>query len=204
MEEESRFDRVKRFAEIHYLTRYQANKSQEYMAMELGVSKKTVQNWEKGISSPTFFQSMEWFRICNANPFPPLMAFFYPHTIKKLKASDSDKEIDEAFASLCETLPTNAKRSILYIFAGEHGSSPNALMQLILAYLHTPLTSRIMQAALIKHTFEMEKGLNNLICTDNIMPNMEVLDKAMFHARVAALGHEYGYALLDKDNKKEG
>ena len=191
--EYTRSERAKAFAETHAKVRFKEGKSQEYMAMELGVSKKTIQNWEKGISSPTFFQSLEWFRILNTNPFPYYLALTYPDKLKGLKGSDSDGKINEAFDALVETLPSSAKRAILYLFYGEHGSSPNAIIQMMLAHLHTPLRSRVTQAILIAHMYEMEKELGNLICKDNIMPDIDVLNDAIDKARISAIHHDYGY-----------
>lgn len=195
--EELRSNRLKRFGEMHSQVRVAAGKSQEFMSMELGVSKKTVQNWEKGISSPSYFQSLEWFRVLNVNPFTHLLAYVYPDTLRELKSSDSEAKINEAFNDLVSTLPLKTKRAFLFLFYGKHGSSPNAVIELLLAHLHTPLTSRITQATLIAHTYEMEKELGNLICNDNIQPDTDKLNKAIMKARVSALHHEYGYNNLE-------
>ena len=42
--EEPRIDRVKRFSKIWWQSRADMQKSQEFMALSLGVSKKTIQN----------------------------------------------------------------------------------------------------------------------------------------------------------------
>ena len=201
--EDTRSDRAKAFGEIHAIIRCKEKKSQEYMAMELGVSKRTVQNWEKGISSPTFFQSLEWFRILHTNPLPYFLALVYPDKLKGLKGTDSDEKINEAFDVLAKTLSIGAKRALLYLYYGEHGSSPNAILQMMLAHLHTPLQSRITQATVTAHMYEMEKELGNLICPDNIMPNMDTLNDAIFKARLAALHHEYGYNALENDKEEK-
>ena len=51
MRKDNKSDRVKRFAQIWSLSRADTGKTQEYMANGLGVSKKTIQNWEKGASA---------------------------------------------------------------------------------------------------------------------------------------------------------
>ena len=201
--EDTRSDRAKAFGEIHAIIRCKEKKSQEYMAMELGVSKRTVQNWEKGISSPTFFQSLEWFRILHTNPLPYFLALVYPDKLKGLKGTDSDEKINEAFDVLAKTLSIGAKRALLYLYYGEHGSSPNAILQMMLAHLHTPLQSRITQAIVTAHMYEMEKELDHLICKDNILPNMDTLNDAILKARLAALHHEYGYNALENDKEEK-
>lgn len=52
---ESRIERAKRFAKVWWKSRDDVGKSQEFMALSMGVSKKTIQNWEKGLSSPNLF-----------------------------------------------------------------------------------------------------------------------------------------------------
>lgn len=191
--EYTRSERARAFAETHAKVRAKEGKSQEFMAMELGVSKKTIQNWEKGISSPTFFQSLEWFRILNTNPFPYYLELTYPDQLKGLKGTDDDKKIIEAFGALSDSLPISAKRALLYIFYGEHGSSPNAIIQLILAHLHLPLKDRVSPATIVVDMFEMEKELGNLICKDNIMPDMDVLNDAIHKARISVIHNDAGY-----------
>lgn len=56
-ESESRIERVKRFAKIWWKSRADAGKSQEFMALSLGVSKKTIQNWEKD-SVPLIYSNL--------------------------------------------------------------------------------------------------------------------------------------------------
>ena len=195
---QSRSERVKLFADIHIKARIAANKSQEFMAIELGVAKKTVQNWEKGISSPSFFQSLEWFRVLNTNPFPYYMSLMYPKEFSHIKTANTDDEIDEAFDSLIKQISTNDKRALLYIYYGAHGGDPHTIINLMLAHLHTPLQARITQAMLISYIYEMQEETDNLICKDDIMPNMAELKDSLMRARVAALHKSYGYSVLDK------
>ena len=55
-----------------------SGKSQEYMSMELGIARKTVQNWEKGVSEPSLGQAIEWFKLLDINPLPYLFQVVYP------------------------------------------------------------------------------------------------------------------------------
>lgn len=196
---ESRLEKVKKLADMHYRAREKAGRSQEYMALELGVSKKTVQNWEKGISIPDLFQSTEWFRILNTNPLPYYLEFISPYKSNKIIKETDEDNVNETFRALCDELPIDAKRAILYLFYGHHGSSPFAIVQLILAYLHTPLKIRMTSAALISQLYETEKELDSIICKDDILPNLEELNDSIRRARVAVMHKEYGYTVLDKE-----
>ena len=98
--EESRIDRVNRFSKIWWQSRADAKKSQEYMALSLGVSKKTIQNWEKGTSSPDLFQGCEWFRVLGLNPMPYYLAFLYPDTFGTPQAFDNEDAVEKALILL--------------------------------------------------------------------------------------------------------
>ena len=194
----TRSERVQLFSDIHTKARISAGKSQEFMAIELGIAKKTVQNWEKGISSPSFFQSLEWFRVLNTNPFPYYMSMMYPKEFNHIKRANTDEEIDEAFDTLIKQISIEDKRALLYIYYGSHGGDPHTVINLMLAHLHTPLQARITQAMLISFIYEMQEEIGNLICKDDIMPNMNELKDSLMRARVAALQKSYGYSVLDK------
>ena len=198
--EDLRSNRVKRFAKMHYDARVKAGKSMEYMAFELGVSKKTIQNWEKGLSSPSFFQSLEWFRVLNTNPFPYYMSIIYPDKLEGLKASDSDEKIEEGFNALIQNISINDKRALLYLYYGEHGSSPHSILQLVLAHLHTPIKSRLANAFLVTHLYDLDKQLGNIICPDNILPDMDDLNNSINKAREAANNNENSYTNLEDAN----
>ncbi|MDD6347715.1 MAG: helix-turn-helix transcriptional regulator [Lachnospiraceae bacterium] len=168
----SRYDRVRRFAEIHYEARLRAGKSQEYMALELGVAKKTVQNWEKGVSSPSFFQSLEWFRVIGINPYPYYMSILYPEELLHIKPTDDDEKIDRAFEALIRSIAMDDKRALLYLYNGAHGSSPHAILQLLLCHLHSPMSFRINNACGIETAYKLAEELNTIVCPDNIRPDL--------------------------------
>lgn len=65
---ETIIERQKRFSRIWSTSRANAGKTQEFMANGLGISKKTVQNWESGITSPDLFMGSEWFHVLGINP----------------------------------------------------------------------------------------------------------------------------------------
>lgn len=194
-----RTQRIKRFAEMHAQARVKAGLSQEAMAMELGVAKKTVQNWEKGVSSPSFFQSLEWFRVLGLNPMPYYVKCIYPEAITDVTQTTSDDEINKAFSNLINDIPMSGKRALLYLFYGKHGSSPNAVMQMMLAHLHTGMKGRALHASLIAQTYEMEKELDVLVCPENIQPNIPALEKAIDSAKQAFIKNQTSYSNVDEE-----
>ena len=122
LHKESKSDRNKRFARIWSLSRSDAGKTQEFMANGLGVSKKTIQNWEKGASAPDLYEGSEWFRVLGTNPMPYYLAFLYPWLFDGIKPEDDDQEIEQALLFLVKNMTSVEKREMLYLMAGRHGS----------------------------------------------------------------------------------
>lgn len=196
---DSKNDRAQRFANIHAQTRETAKRSQEWMAAELGVSKKTVQNWEKGVSSPSFFQSLEWFRVLNLNPFPYYLSIIHPDKLHPVEPDSSDEKIEEAFNTLIQDISIRDKRALLYLYYGKHGSNPYSVIQLMLAHLHLPIKERLADATSVMHRYEVEKQMGTLICPDNIKPDEENLKNAIRKAQESTLKREFGYTSIDKE-----
>lgn len=199
IEERERIERAKRFSKIWWRSRADAGVSQEYVAIGVGVSRKTVQNWEKGISSPDLFQASEWFNVLGLNPLPYFLDFIFPQDVDGIKANDEDKRIDEALKQLIEQLPAAGKRQLLYMLYGNHGSSPNAVLNLMNAHLQAPLKDRIVHAAMIVENYELEKMLGNLVCPSNIQPDIKMLRTSMENARTTVEKHRSGYHMIQSE-----
>ena len=186
-------DRLQRFAKIWWKSRTDAKKSQEYMALNLGVSKRTVQNWERGTSSPDFFQSAEWFRLLGQNPIHYYLEFLYPSLFENLSPAQDDAAISEKVLFLVENMTPVEKRQLLYLMDGNHGSSWYSLLQMFTAHCHTSMKSRVAAARVIAENYEMEAKSGDLVCPENIQPDMDVLNFAISQGKQAAQDRKMGY-----------
>ena len=193
MMEESRNERIARFSRIWWQSRADAGKSQEFVALGLGVSKKTIQNWEKGISSPNLFQGAEWFRILGLNPVPYFLSFLYPQLFEGISPDASDEQVAMALQALSDQASPQEKRQLLFLMAGKHGSSWYALLQMFTAHCHTSMQSRAYTARMILDHYEVEKATGDLICPDNVSPDLDVLRSAIERGKSAAQRGESGY-----------
>lgn len=191
-------ERMERFAKIWWRSRTEAKKSQEYMALNMGVSKRTVQNWERGISSPDFFQSAEWFRILGQNPIHYYLEYLYPEMFETLSPENDDRDIGEKLLFLVENMTPVEKRQLLYLMAGNHGSSWYSLLQMFTAHCHTSMKSRVAAARVIAENYEMEAKSGDLVCLDNVMPDMDVLNYAIEQGKQAAKDRKTGYTTQKK------
>ena len=200
---ETKADRADRFAKIWWKSRADAGKSQEYVALEIGVSRKTVQNWERGASSPTFFQGTEWFRALGLNPMPYYLSYLFPDGIDGIKASDDSKTIDAALDILVHQLTPDGKRRLLYILYGNHGSSPRAVLNLVNAHLQTPIKDRIITATAITEAYELESKTDNLVRPENIQPDVNLLHKSIELAKTAVENRHNGYSVTSSELKNK-
>ena len=194
--EESRIDRVSRFSKIWWQSRADADKAQEFMALGLGVSKKTVQNWEKGISAPDLFQGSEWFRILGLNPLPYYLAFLFPDLFGDISPNISDEEVDQALRHLIDQATPKEKRQLLFLMAGKHGSSWYALLQMFTAHCHTSMQCRVATARIVLDNYEMQQETGELVCTDNVPPDLDILRNAIESGKSAAQQKRPGYTTV--------
>lgn len=191
--------RKKKFIDIHVNARKAAGRSQEFMALELNVSKRTIQNWEKGISYPSLYHSLEWFRALSINPIPLYMSLISSKSYSQEVNKDmSDEEVDAALKEVISLISPQSKRALLYLFLGKHGSSAYSVLQLMLAHLHLPLKDRLINARSVLFKYEMAKSTDEIICKSNIKPDTTNLETAIDKAHISLNNRDFGYNNIDE------
>lgn len=165
-------------------TRNESRKSQEYMAFELGVTRRTIINWERGVSEPTVGQTIAWFKLVNKNPIPYLLQGVYPD-MDKISPNDDDSKILSSLMHVINDLPAAEVRQLMYLFFGNHGSSPRAILQMITAHLQTPMKDRITHGQLIATDYELALRTNTLARPEHIQPDLDCLNEAISSAKDA-------------------
>ena len=192
----NRIEIADRFARMYSSARHAAGLSQAQAAKAMGVSKSTIQNWESGFSSPSSIQTFVYFKHLGIQPLPYYLQLLYPTEFDWLSSQATDESVDRALEKLLKDLPIDAKRKILYIAYGNHGSSPMAVLDLICAHLHTPLVARVGVAELIRSNLHLSEALGRTIQGDNIMPNMAILNTAIANAREAVCERARHYTAI--------
>jgi len=182
----------KRFSFILQRSRNIAGKSQEFMAIELGVARKTIQNWEKGISSPTVPQALSWFHILGQSGVPYFFQYIYPD-MEGIKETDSDEQIHKALLEIVTNLPKESIRQLFFFFYGDHGSVPTAVLQMLTAHLQTPMKDRVTQAGVIEKNYELALKKGQLSSPNHIQPDLDVLKKAISEGEAAFLNDKNSY-----------
>lgn len=171
-------------AEALRTTRNEIGKSQEFMAFELGVTRRTIMNWENGVSEPSVSQALTWFRLTERSPIPYLLQTAYPD-MDKISSKDSDARILTALIQLINDLPAEGIRQLMYLFFGNHGSSPRAVLQMITAHLQTPMKDRISHGQLVAIDYEIAQKTGSLAHPDHIQPDLDCLNAAITDAVTA-------------------
>lgn len=189
------------FAHMWQKSRTDAGKSQEFMAKSLGVSKKTVQNWECGLSCPSQQMGFQWFEVLGLQPFPYYFRLIYPDIYKD--DTPDDEDLDDILISIIKNTPPEFKRKLYHIYLGNHGSSVAGLTELVLAHIQLPLDNRIQMASSVLTAYKYAKASGNTT-TDDIEVNVDFLQKCINNAFDSAIDHKRSYSILkggDKDGK---
>ena len=176
----------KRSANIFSLSREMSGLSQEYIALEMEVSRKTIWSWENGFSYPNMKQLFEWFKILNENPYPYLYSYFADIDIPK-GCDDVTQSMDISDKKRClrdfVTYAGDRTVDMLYnIIYAEHGTNVEAFLNLCICYLFTDLKDKISQAALIKTNYELSHNWSE---GKGIQPDSELVKKAIISASKA-------------------
>lgn len=187
-------DGKERLSRILGVTRTKAGVSQERMALELEVARKTVQNWEKGVTAPSFDQVTAWFQVLGISPLPYLFQYLYPE-LEGISGADSDERIRDSLEMLIENIPSEGARQLLYLFYGDHGSSPRAILNLMTAHLQTPMKDRVTQAGVIIKNYDIAKKKGTIVGPTHIQPDMTLLHHALEEGEAAVLRDEEVYVL---------
>ena len=179
-------DIEEKLATMWQKSREDAGKSQQYVASKLGVSKKTIQNWESGYSSPSIAMGMKWFKALGLQPMPYYLEALYPADYKSTDLSD--EEVNDMLITFIKTMRPSDKRKLLFVIYGEHGSSFNELIEMLVAHFHTPDSYRIVIAQNILTHYLLAEAENKLVSTDKVMPDIGIFKRAILNKRNKILG----------------
>jgi len=189
-----------RLAKMLLLSRAESGLSQEKVALELGIAKKTVQNWERGISAPTLPQAIAWFKVMKVAAMPYFLQFMFPD-MENID-SNNDDELRDKLISLIETMPAEGIRQLMFLFYGDHGSSPRGIINMLTAHLKSPMRDRYNHARAILDDYKISKEIKKPSDLEkksrfvDVEPDTEFLEKAITEGRKAVVGDIQSYIAL--------
>ena len=164
-----RASKAKRFAEIRLRSRAEAGITQEAMAMELGVSKKTIQNWERGLSFPNAFQIFEWFEVLGKNPIPYMLAYQYP----------SNADLDAKFHGYMNVVKKENRERLVELYESNSNELWSICLQCSLIFTMIDDKTRILIMSQLLKAYELEglKGKNPMVNIDIIKDYLKRLNE---------------------------
>lgn len=128
--------------------------SQTRVADHIGVSRKTVQNWENGLGAPDIDQVKDWCEAIGENPMIIFTLFIFGEASgTNLKRKDAKRT---TVADYIMARMSDQEIDILFfLITGVSGSSPYPYLQKIGADLSCPISDRVNSAKLIQSSYEM-------------------------------------------------
>ncbi len=173
--------------------RISAGLSQREIARMIERNERTVQNWEKGVSSPDSDEIMDWCTACGVSPITVFMEVLHPDLYKEADNKKTDATVDQELQMLVRALPPLTKRLLLFVLKGRHGSSPPAVISEIAANLHCPLNNRVSVCGTIidQYTYAQIAGLDP--CPEAPHPPIDDLKIHYKAGRTAAENGAFGY-----------
>ena len=173
--------------------RISAGLSQREMAIALNRGERTVQSWEKGISSPDSDEVFDWCSVCGVSPISVFMEMIHPELYAVPDDGKTEEELDAELCRFVVNLPPLTKRLLLFILKGSHGSSPPAVISEAAANLHCPLNNRVSVCGTIidQYNFAQNMGLDP--CPDDPQPPIDDLKVNYKAGREASEKGAQGY-----------
>lgn len=175
-------------------SRISVKKSQKHMAKALQKSLGTIQNWENGYSIPNLIDLLDWFDVLGLNPLRFILDFLHPDYFQNLNGTVEDNVVDSALQYyISDIAPASDKRKLSFCIFGNTGSSWSAQLDMLCAHNHTTMRSRVNVAQTIYDNYNMEKARNELVYTDNAMPDEINLHEAISKGKQSVFDGKIGY-----------
>ena len=181
--------------------RVEAGLSQREMAHLIEMNERTVQNWEKGDTSPDGDEIMDWFTACGASPLAAMQEMLHPELYRKQATNMTDEELDAAIAGFLANSPRIVKEMILFIVLGKHGSYPPAVIAEICANLHTPLQNKVSVCGQVLDNYNCAVATHTDPVPDDVHPPLDLLETAYKAGKEASRRGETAY--MTKKGRKE-
>lgn len=162
----------------------QSDMSEADVSARLGITKKTLQSWLSGKTFPTFPQVIEYFLAIRTRMIPWILKMPY-YEDRKPNAGNAFHE--EQIHEFIKGLTPTQKERLYFILCGDHGSSVEGLLEMICAYLHTPLRERFMISSSVLLNYEVAAASGEEVCSGTAEPNVEIFEDSISKGKEAIL-----------------
>lgn len=151
----------------------------------------TLTAYQDGVAIPGMTAS-QTIKAAGENPVPYLIALAYPD--RDIIDGLDDEGIAKGYETISRNLSARDKKSLYYIFGGDHGSDPHCVIQLILTHLHTPLWDRVGSAQHIMADYQLNKAIGRIPET-GFNPDLAMINEAIKQAIKSTMEGKNDYTL---------
>lgn len=155
-------------------SRMVSGKTQNEVAEKIGVSTKTIKNWESGYSCPSILESFKWFEAIDSPIFPYINYVCHASEDGFIKTNDL-KSKKQRLKDIVDNSTEHEIDALLFMLEGEHGANVAGVLDGFLAYLQLPLKYRVGIMQNIGTHYLLCKADNSLSHPDKVQPNTEIL-----------------------------
>lgn len=157
-------------------SRIDSGVTQQYMAKAMGKSQRTIQNWENG-SNPSFLDMCLWFHILDKQLWDYLRNALNP--VEELGTDSLSKRYRNELVEYFNSANASEIRKLCYLILGEYGSNWNAVLEMMIEHVCTPLHHRVMMARSIMISYELDRNDELLRGIESMHPDLENLLKCI-------------------------
>lgn len=179
------------------MARTKAGLSQEKLAKRLGISKPTVASRERGTSPVTLPEIFKWCVACRIPARRCMDACIYPGLLDYLQEDISTEEKRQILHAAVDEMSNYEVDGWLYLYYGDHGSDPMAVLTEVLANLHTPLRDRVSIVNAIIGYYEMAQSTKTDPDPNGTQPVMDVVRQARDCGTAAAKNLDDAYSMME-------
>lgn len=179
------------------MARTKAGLSQEKLAKRLGISKPTVASRERGTSPVTLPEIFKWCVACRIPARRCMDACIYPGLLDYLQEDISTAEKRQILHAAVDEMSNYEVDGWLYLYYGDHGSDPMAVLTEVLANLHTPLRDRVSIVNAIIGHYEMTQSTKTDPDPNGTQPVMDVVRQARDCGTAAAKNLDDAYSMME-------
>jgi len=188
-------------AEIFRNMRKKRSLSKLKMADLLYLDDKTWARYEDGKTCPSVSEYMWICEQLGENSLRPILNLVYPDTYKHITTDSSIEELRKAAAHyFLHVASDKTVREWDFLTFGHHGSNIEPQMQEFCAIAHLPMEYRVLIARLVKSCWDIAVARNELVCPENIMPDIDILNDGIKQGHNAAIARINSYTTIMKED----
>lgn len=170
--------------------------SQEQAASVIGVTKSTIQHWENGESWPNMPTTFLYLLGLGHSVFPYFLDLVYNQGATN---SDEDEQVLDDLSNAIRFLPSDSRKKLLYLLAGNHSTAPVGIIEMSCAFVHTSIDKRANTCQSVTTSYEISEATGDLLDPDGIRPNARILHAIIDASIEAAKNKSKTYTILDRE-----